>query len=192
MPNVIAWVPGVVASPAAITLPGGSPQIDRVISATITRIRAGLGIPDHAAAGIVAGLADHAAAGIVAGLASHAVHAHDLVVSGGAGAAGTNTVQASAAAGPLTKQEAGSATIVGAGATGVQNNAAVQAHAAGVALAHAAGAALAHGALTGTDPVVAAVPTRLSATTFSLNVNTTLGDILSLTYEVIGSRVAVA
>lgn len=61
-------------------------------------------------------------------LGSHAVHAHDLLVTGGAGAAGTNTVQASAAAGPLTKQEAGSATVPGAGASGVQNNAAVQAH----------------------------------------------------------------
>lgn len=48
-------------------------------------------------------------------------HAHDILVTGGAGAAGTNTVQASAAAGPLTKQEAATATIAGGGASGVQN-----------------------------------------------------------------------
>lgn len=168
MPQTKTWVPGIVASPAAITLPPGSPQIDRVIAAEIIRIRAGLGIPDHTGALIAAGLA------------SHAVHAHDLVF----GAAQASAVTSAVGGPPGALGAAAAATVAGGGATGVQNLAAVQ--------AHAAGAAMAHAALTGTDPVVAAVPTRLSATTFSLNVNTTLGDILTLIYEEIGSRVRVA
>lgn len=166
--NTISWVPGIVATPAAITIPGGSPTIDRVISAAITRIRAGLGVPDHAGAGIALGLGDHA------------VHSHPFAFS--AGGAGATIITGAA----LLSASSG-AQVVGAGGAagdGVRNNAAAQ--------AHAGGAALAHAALTAADPVVAAVPTRLSATTFSLDVNTTLGDILTLIYEEQGARVAVA
>jgi len=48
---------------------------------------------------------------------------------------------------------------------------------------------VAHGALTGADPVVAATPTKVDEDTITLNVNTTLGDLLTLIYEAIGARV---
>jgi hypothetical protein len=73
----------------------------------------------------------------------------------------------------------------------VQNNAAAQAHAAGAAaVAHAAGAApIVHA---GGNPIVAAVPTRLSARTFSLSVNTLVGDMVELNYREVGERVLVS
>ena len=139
--KTISWVPGIVATPAPITIPGGSPTIDRVISAAITRIRSGF-----------------------------PVHLHDVLLEIVADAAGDRVNSALGPPVTLGRPVAG-ATIVGVQATrGVQNNAAPA----------------------GADPVVAAVPTRLSATTFSLDVNTTLGDILTLIYEEVGSRVAVA
>jgi len=103
------------------------------------------------------------------------------------------------------------ATVVGVQATrGVQNNAAVQAHAGGAVDAHvvtqpnahvvtqpnahvvtqpADHAIVAHGALTEASPVVAAVPSKVDADTITLDVNTTLGDILTLIYEARGARV---
>src|SRR3990170_1416687 len=143
---VLTWVPGAVVSPNPINLPTGSPPIDRVVAASITRMRAGLGIPNHAQADVVAALADHA------------VHAHDLV-SQGLGGPVANALGLPAGLNVLN--DAGAAalhTVPGAGATGVQNNAAAQAHAAGAA-------AVAHGALTGADPVVAAVATRVDEDT---------------------------
>jgi hypothetical protein len=165
-----SWVPGIVGIGANHTLPTGVPAIDRVVSATITRIRAGLGIPNHAQADIVAALANHP------------VHAHDLV-SQGLGGPVANALGLPAGLNVLN--DAGAAalhTVPGAGATGVQNNAAAQAHAAG-------GAPVAHGASTGADPVVAAVPTKVDATRFTLDVATTMGDILTLVYEMVGARV---
>jgi hypothetical protein len=50
---------------------------------------------------------------------------------------------------------------------------------------------LAH-ALTGANPVVAAVPTRVDGDTITLDVATVLGDILSLTYLPVGARLQVA
>jgi len=44
----------------------------------------------------------------------------------------------------------------------------------------------------GADPVVAAVPTRLTTRTISLNVNTALGDLLTLNYREVGERVLVS
>ena len=43
----------------------------------------------------------------------------------------------------------------------------------------------------GADPVVAAVPTRLTTRTISLDVNTEIADIVSLSYHEVGARVLV-
>lgn len=46
--------------------------------------------------------------------------------------------------------------------------------------------------LTGANPVVAATPTKVDGGTITLNVNTALGDLLSLTYIAVGVRAKVA
>ncbi len=171
MPTRLTWVPGAVGPVTNIDLPAGSPPIDRVVAATITRIRAGLAIPTHAQADVVAAIA------------SHAVHLHDLQLEVVADDVANRINTALGPPVTLGRPAAGG-LVVGVQATrGVQNNAAAQAHTAG-------GAAVAHGALTEANPVVAAVPTKVDADTITLNVATTLGDLLSLTYEAQGSRVA--
>ena len=121
------------------------------------------------------GLADHEPADIIAAIADHAVHGHDMTLVAPAGA-GT-AVTAPAVAGPI-EQAGGPVTNPGA----VDDLAAVQAHAgSAVAVAH-----------TGGNPVVAAVPTRLTTRTISLNVNTLVGDVLSLDYIEVGERVPVS
>ena len=175
MPNRLAWVPGAVVAGVNIDLPAGSPAIDRVVAATITRIRAGLGIPDHAA--LVHGVTQPN---------DHAVHLHDLLLEIVADAAGDRVNTALGPPVTFGRPVAG-ATITSVQATrGVQNNAAAQAHAGAAVADHAI---VAHGALTGTDPVVAAVATRVDEDTITLSANTTLGDLLTLTYEAIGARV---
>ena len=109
---------------------------------------------------------NHAQADIVAALANHPVHAHDLVF----GAAQANAVTVGAASTPLGSAAPG--TLAGGGATGIQNIAAAQAHVA-----------------TGANPVVAAVPTKITNRTFSLDVNTLLGDLLTINFRELGERV---
>jgi hypothetical protein len=167
--KILSFVPGAIASPAAITIPAEASDIDAVVSAQIVRLPASGAIPDHAQVAVVAALADHA------------VHSHPLSFS--AGGAGATIITGAA----LLSASSG-AQVVGAGGAagdGVRNNAAAQAHAAGAA-------AVAHGASVGADPVVAAVPTRLTTRTFSLNVNTVLGDLLTLRYREVGERVLVS
>ncbi len=143
----VLFVPGAIASPAAVTLPVTEPDIASVVSAQIIRV--------------------------AAGLAAHAVHAHDFISTGIGGAvanamglpAGLNAINDAGAAGPHT--------VAGGGASGVQNNAAAQTH-------------------SGTDPIVAATPTRLTSRTISLNVNTLAGDVLELNYLEVGERVLVS
>lgn len=189
--KIIKWVPGAIGTPNPITIPAAAPDIFAVLEARITRLPNALGVAtDHLPAAIVAALADHAQAAIVAALANHAVHAHALISQGtgiapaggafGLGA-GLNALEDGAAAAPHTAP--------GGGATGVQNNAAAQAHGNGVAaVVHGAGAApLVHGAAA--NPVVAAVPTLVTARTISLDVNTLVGDMLTLAYLEVGERV---
>ena len=122
-----------------------------------------------------ASLADHDPADIVAAMADHAAHDHDITMVGPAGAGAA--VTAPAAPGPL-EQVGGPVTNPGA----VDVLAAAQAHAgSAVAVAHAGG-----------NPVVAAVPTRLTTRTISLDVNTLVGDVLSLDYIEVGEKVPVS
>jgi hypothetical protein len=165
------FVPGAIATPGAITLPADAPDIDAVVSAQIIRVGNALAIPDHTPASVVAAIANHA------------VHAHDLV-SQGLGGAVANALGLPAGLNVLN--DAGAAalhTVPGAGATGVQNNAAAQAHA-------ATAVAVAHGAVIPANPVVAAVPTKVTGRTFSLDVNTLLGDLLTISFREMGERVA--
>lgn len=50
-------------------------------------------------------------------------------------------------------------------------------------------AAMAH---VGTDPLVAAVPTKITARTFSLSVDTEVDDVLQLSYIEVGERIPVS
>lgn len=107
-----------------------------------------------------AAVADHAAAAIQGAVPinDHPVHTHDFIVAGGGAGAetfltGANTFQASGAGG----------TLAGAGAVGVQNNAAVQTHAfgAGVDVTHNVTQPNAHTASVlaalGAGPIVAVI-----------------------------------
>ncbi len=165
----ISFATGVVVSPAAITIPADSPDIGSVVSAQIVRLPAGMTVADHAQAAVVAALADHA------------IHSHPFAFS--AGGAGATIITGAA----LLSASSG-AQVVGAGGAagdGVRNNAAAQAHGDGAA-------AVVHGANVGASPVVAAVPTLITTRTLSLDVNTALGDLLTLAYREVGERVLVS
>jgi len=168
-------------------------------------------IADHSAILMAAAFGNHTMAQVVAAVADHAVHAHDLEVETGAsveafGAAGLGTAHLISASGQTIPG--------GVGATGIQDIAAAQAHAGGGApIAHAAGANVGHvagatamphlaggapvvhgaGAVVGhvgASPVVAAIPARASTRTITLDVNTLLGDVLTLYYLAVGERIA--
>lgn len=171
-------------------------------------------IADHTAVQMQAALANHTQAEIVAAIADHAVHTHTLQVQAGA------AVEAFGAtgAGVADLRSASGQTIPGGvAATGIQNNAAAQAHAAGGApavhagaadvahavgaapIAHAVGAAaMVHGAgaapitHVSASPIVAAVPTISTARIITLDVNTLLGDVLVLSYLAVGERILVS
>jgi len=163
--KIIRWVPGAVVSPNPITIPATAPDIQAVVAAEITRVPTGM-----------CNLVAHPQADIVAAIADHAVHDHNMTLVGPAG--GGAVVTAPVIAGPI-EQVGGPVTHPGA----VDALAAAQAHAAGAAaVAHAGGA----------DPVVAAVPTRLTTRTISLDVNTLVGDLLTLFYLEVGERVLVS
>ena len=162
----IRFIPGAVVSPNAITLPVTSPGIEVVSAAQIVRLANGATIPNHLAAAIQAS----------APINDHAAHGHNIttVVAAGGGGALTDPV----IPGPL--ESAGGGQV---------NTAAVDVLAAAQAHAFGAGVATVHGASVGANPVVAAVPTKITARTFSLDVDTALGDILTLMYQEVGERV---
>lgn len=120
-------------------------------------------------------LANHLPAAVVAAIADHAAHGHNITMVGPAG--GGAAVTAPVVPGPL-EQVGG--PVVNPAAVDVL--AAAQAHAgSAVPVAHAGG-----------NPVVAAVPTRITRRTFSLDVNTLVGDVLTLDYIEVGERVLVS
>lgn len=172
MAHEIKFVPGAVLAGVNIDIPSTAPLIDAVASAYIIRTTAGVTVGNHTQAQVAGALADHA------------VHAHDFI-STGIGGVVANAMGLPAGLNAINDAGAvGAHTVPGGGASGVQNNAAAQAHAAGAApLAHA---------LTGANPIVAAVPTKVDGNTITLDVPTVLGDILSLTYIPVGGRLQVA
>ena len=158
-------VPGAIGAGGVHTLPTGSPPMRSVISAEIWHLPIAMGIP-----------ANHVAAAVVAAIDDHPVHAHDLDI-GGAVAAGA-AIGASVGTNDMVN---GAGTVIPeGGATGVQSNAAAQAHAAtAVPIVHAGGPGPA-------NPILATTATRVSDTTFTLNQNTILGDELVIFYNEVG------
>lgn len=204
--QIVQFVPGAIASPNPITLPTTAPGIDAVVGAEITRLPSALGA--HAAGAAPVAHVATAAPVVHAGadVADHADHAHDLISQGVGGAVGVAIGWDAVA--PITQlEDAGAAalhTLAGGGATGVQDQA-IPAHVVTQPNNHLAADIVAsvddHPAAdiaagladhVGADPVVAATPTRLTARTISLNVNTLVGDILTLAYLEVGERIAVS
>ena len=169
------WVPGAVLAGATHTLPSYAPSIGQIIAARILR-GGGFTIDDHAAADVLASIDDHAAADVIAAIDDHAAHGHDITMAAAAGGGGA--VTAPVIPGQL-ESAGGVATMTGA----VDALAAAQAHAAtAVPVAHAATAVDVAHALTTADPSVAATATKTGTTTFTLSVNTLVGDELLLRY----------
>lgn len=172
------WIPGAVLAGATHTLPSLAPAIGQIIAASI--LRGGFTVTDHAAADVVAALADHGAASVVAAVDDHAVHGHDITTVAAAG--GGSAMTEPAVAGALETAGAGQTNTAA-----VDVLAAAQAHAAtAVDVAHAAGAAAVAHTVTAASPTVAAVATKVSTTTLTLDVNTLVGDELVLRYLPIG------
>ena len=180
--RTIQFAATAIVSPNPITLPAGAPDIDAVVTAEIERLPSALA--NHTQAEVIDAIAVHAQALIVGALLDHPVHQHDITLVAPAGGGGA--VTAPVIAGPI-EQVGGPVTNPNA----VDANAAAQAHAAGAAaVTHLVGAnPLAHA---GGNPIVAAVPTRISTRTFSLDVNTLAGDLVTLAYLEVGERVLVS
>lgn len=162
----IAFAPGAVVSPGAITIPTNAPDIGSIVSAQIIRTTSGITISAHAVT-----------------QPTQADHSHSLMSTGIGGAvaealglpAGLNVLNDAGAAGTHTIPNAdGTNGVQKTGAPPVISGTAVAAH-----------------TLTGADPTVAATPTKLTSRTLSLNVNTVLGDLLLLYYEAVGEVVLV-
>jgi len=206
----IEFIPGNIVSPNAITLPTTAPDIETVISAVIARV------PDavaaHGGSGTDVVHADGATPPphVNAAVAAHAVtqpDAHTLTpdVAKGAGVSLDLGVDG---AGNLETE--GVAKIAMTTCIDVHTGGAVDTHvglmtdpddhaqAAIVAALADHGQAAIAAALAdhvGADPVVGGGPydvTRLTTRTFSLNVDTEEGDLLTIVYLEVGERVLVS
>ncbi|MBA7708018.1 hypothetical protein ES703_116905 [subsurface metagenome] len=182
--RTIQYVPGpIAAAPTVQTLPATAPDIDEVVSAEIERLPSAL--IDHTQGEVCDAILDHTQALIVDAILDHPVHQHDMtmVVPAGAGA----VVTAPAAPGPI-EQVGGPVTHPAA----VDLNAAAQAHVVGAnPVGHLVGAnPLAHAG--GNPVVVVTAVIRITARTFTLDVATLVGDLLTLNYQEVGERVLVS
>jgi len=201
----IRWVPGNIVAGVNITIPVAAPGIDAVVGAEIVRLPTNNDLA-HAASLVDTAHGDGAdVTHANMDVDPHADHHHDLISQG---LAGPPTVPIGYDAIPLAQvEDTGAAaphTLAGGGATGIQTEA-LSAHVvtqpddhpaadivAGLIDHPAADIAAALADHVGADPVVAAVPTRISTRTFSLDVDTEVGDLLTLNYLEVGERVAVA
>ncbi|KKN08233.1 hypothetical protein LCGC14_1058820 [marine sediment metagenome] len=169
-------------------------------------------VADHSAALMQASLGNHTQADVADAVLDHAVHAHALEIELGGGGAPAEAFGASGGGVADLVSVSGQTIAGGAAAFGVQDyttpahaaganplvhaGIADVAHAAGAnpvthavggaPIAHIAGANVTH---TGASPVVAATPTRETTRTISLDVNTLLGDALTLFYREVGEGV---
>lgn len=205
--KTIRIIPGNIVATNPHTIPTGAPLIDRVVSAEITRITDTITLGHGAGAAFA-----HADGAVVShanmAVAAHAAHMHDII-SQGAGAPPPIPLGFDAVAPPTQVEDFGAAvahTFPGGGGTGIQDGA-LDAHGVTQADDHTpaetiAGladhpgadiaAALINHAAAGATPVVAAGPTRDTARTFQLDVDTELGDLLVLSYVEVGERILVA
>ena len=205
--KTIRIIPGNIVATNPHTLPTGAPSIDRVVAAEITRIT------DTITLGHGAGAAFAHADGAVVGHANmavndHAAHMHDIITFG-ATAPPAIPLGWDAIAPPTVLEDFGAAglhTWAGGGATGIQDDA-LSAHVVVQADDHEAvdviagladhpgadvAAALINHAALGATPVVGANPLRVNARAFELDVDTELGDLLTLSYVEVGERILVA
>lgn len=202
--EIVQFIPGVVVSPNAITLPTGAPDIEAVVEVVIARVQSALGA--HAAGAVPVAHANSGVAVTHAGAAvgPHDAHAHDLVSQGTGGAPaipiGWDNVV------PTQLEDQGAAALHTFTADNVTGcvNADISAHtvtqptahpAADIVAAlnpHAAGFAGALADHVAADIEVAMTATRISPRTFSLNLDTEVADVVILTYHEAGDRVLVA
>lgn len=170
----IQFVPGAIVAGNNVTIPTTAPDIDAVVAAEIERLPSALG--DHPEADIVAALGDHPEADAAAALGGHT-----LTPDAALGAPVTNA---------LGEDGAGALETAAVAAVGMPT--CIDAHAAsGVPndLAHAVSGVPNDVVHAGADPVVAAVPTLVSARIITLDVNTLVGDMLTLSYLEVGERI---
>ena len=204
----IRYVPGpIAAAPAEFhTLPDYAPNIDDVFRADITRIPSSF-VLGHGGSGVAVPHAD----GVVVGHAGLAVGNHVFTQPGNHSLTPDTAVGA-----PVTNALGQNGAILQTAAVGaVAMGTCIDVHAAGAVDAHAVtppndhpaadialalihdpadiAAALINHANSGVTPLVN-VPTviRRTARTFTLNVATLAGDILTLAYHEVGSRVLVS
>ena len=200
--QIVQYIPGAVgAAPAFHTLPTFAPDIAAVVGAEITRLPSALSAHGAGPAPVAhvptAVPVGHAGADV----AAHADHAHDLVFEANPAA---NAV--TMAADSLRNASAGALTVTGGGADGGVQNQTIPAHVVTqpnnhlpadivAAVGNHPAADIAGGLANhvGANPVVA-VPTvtRLTTRTFTLDVATLVGDILTLAYLEVGERIAVS
>lgn len=203
----LRFVPGAIVSPNPITIPVSAKGIDTILvgGAEITRLPAAYTVA-HADSGVAVAHAD----GVVVAHAGFNVDAHvftqpqahtmTLVVPAGGGAAVTlnNGAAMEVVGGPFVD---GSATInahalgaVDAHVVTQPNDHLPAAVIAGLADHPGAdiAAALINHLTSGATIAVAAVATRLTARTVSLDVNTLVGDLLTLAYLEVGERILVS
>lgn len=203
--EIVQFIPGNIVAGNPITLPTGAPAIEAVVEAVIARVNSALGA--HTAGAAAAAHATTAAPVTHAGaaVAQHDAHAHDLV-SVGTGVAPGSAIGWDAIA-PAALQDSGAAaahTFTADNITGCMNGD-MSAHVPTQPDAHLAAAIVAaiddHAAVDignaladhiAASVEVGATPVRVSPTTFELNVDTEVADIVILTYHEAGDRVLVA
>lgn len=204
--RTIRFIPGNIVSPNAHALPAGAPDIDVVVSAQITRMVDTITLA-HVDSGAAVGHLDGAVvphAGFA--LEDHNAHMHDIITFGAAGAPAGGVFGLDAVPTATELQDSGAAgahAFAGGGATGIQNQtpsahnvtepAQHTAAAIVLGLADHAGALIAAAlnahVVPGVTPEVGVVPTIITARTFSLNLDTELGDLLTFSYHEVGDRV---
>lgn len=204
--EIVQFIPGVIVSPNAVTLPTGAPDIEEVVEVVIARVQSALGA--HVGAGVdpphatTATPVTHAGAAV----AQHAAHAHDLVSLGvnvavgmalgwdavpaitqlqDADAAAPHTFTANNITGVMNQNMDAHAVTQPNDHTAADIVAAIDVHAAADIVAALADHVAA-------DIEVGMTPTRLSPRTFSLDADTEVADIVILTYHEAGDRVLVA
>lgn len=207
----IHFIPGNIVSPNAITLPATAPDIESVVSAEIIRVPNGVAAHGGSGTNVVHGNGANPVTHANAAVAAHTftqpgTHTltPDVAIGGGvtmdlgengagvletegaAAVAMENCIDAHAGGGPDTHAVAG--------ITDPDNHlqAAIVAAVANHTQAQVAASLADH---VGADPVVAGGPydvTMLSTRTFSLNVDTEEGDLLSIDYLEVGERVLVS
>lgn len=187
------WVPGNIVTPNAHTLPTGAPGIALITGLQLLRTGSGFAVSAHAGADVSVHTGTDVSAHANAAVDAHAnaaVNAHVPTLNVG-----------TVAADIMHLDDASAFSVPEAAGARELPHVVVQAdaHVFTQADAHTITQPIAHTitqpsnhTITGADPVVAAVATRLSRTTFSLDVDTLAGDTLVLRYIQEGYLIQVA